>query len=312
MSWMDSLVRRIDEAATLPVIATEVLRLCDNPHSNAQNLADAISNDPALAAKIVRTANSAFFGLAHKVTSIRGAVVRLGLKTIRNTVLGLSVAKLFSAPVEADGYSRPGVWKHSIAVAILNQLLAETCRLPGLRPLADEAFLVGLVHDIGIILEDQYMPKRFSDFPALAWKLRQPLHVVEKKDLGFNHADLGSAVLKKWKFPERMVKAVAWHHQPAKAGGEEVTLLTAMSEVLVVVKKAGYCDLPFVTREEIGTLAKRLQLGAREMAAIKGRFEERLAQAMDIFGLTAEEAPTHRTGYDLSDEAAKASPPPAS
>lgn len=310
MSWMDSLVKRIDGASTLPVVVSSVLRVCDNPRSDAQDLADAISTDPVLSAKLVRTANSAFFGLVHKVSDVRGAVVRIGLKTVRNTVLGLSVSKLFDAPVEKDGFSRPGVWQHSIAVAILNDLLVTTCRAPGLRELAGEAFLAGLVHDIGIILEDQYMSKRFANFPALAWRLKQPLHQVEKNDLGFDHQDLGEAVLKKWKFPKHLAQTVGRHHRPETAKDDLLTQLTAASEMLAVVKQAGYCDLNRAGKQSLAAVAKRLELGKREMGAIRDRYEARFRQAAEVFSLGAEKAPEHRAGYELTDDL-KAVPGPA-
>ncbi len=287
VGWMKALVREIGEAASLPMVVYEILRVCDDPRSDARALAAAVATDPVLAAKLVRMANSAFFGLVHKTADIRSAVVRLGLKNVRNAALGLSVSKLFESPVDSDGYSRPNVWKHSVAVATLNELLAGASKVSAVRALAPEALLVGLVHDIGVILEDQYAPARFSDLPALAWKLREPLHKVEKDDLGFDHQDLGRAVLIKWRFPQRLAEAVGSHHRPGPSPADTLAAITAVGEMLAAAKKVGYYDVPRIDKDLFGTLARRLGLGVREIGAVGRSFDARLAQALEVFAVGA-------------------------
>lgn len=287
---MNALVREIDEAASLPAVIYEVMRVCDDPRSDAKKLAAAVAADPVLAAKLVRMSNSAFFGLVHKTSDLRSAVVRLGLKNVRNAAMGMTVAQFFDSQVESDGYSRPNVWKHSVAVATLNELLAGASKVATVRQMAPEAMLVGLVHDIGVILEDQYAPTRFSDLPALAWKLREPLHKVEKDDLGFDHQDLGRAVLKKWRFPERLTKAVGSHHRPGRGPENELASITAVGEMLAAAKKIGYYDVPRIDKDLFGTLAKRLGLGVREIGEVRKKFEVRLPQALEVFGAAAASA----------------------
>ena len=164
----EALIARVGEVLTLPMIVETIINLTHNPNVNAGHLAEAISKDPVLAAKILRTANSSFFGFMSRTTNISSAVVRLGVKQVRSVALALSVSKLFSGEPGKEGYSRANLWAHSVAVGTMNELMTVICPLQEVRQTTGEALLAGLVHDIGIIVEDQYLARKFTEAPAMA------------------------------------------------------------------------------------------------------------------------------------------------
>ncbi len=292
------LVSAVDSVASLPMTVKDVLDLSYHPATNAEQLAEAISRDPVLSAKILQVVNSSFFAFFARVTDIQSAVVRLGMKNVRNITLSMSVAKLYTSPVDSDGYSRPNVWRHSVAVGILNELLTSICA-PEEKDLTGEALLTGLVHDIGIILEDQYEQERFTELPAMASSLKEPLYTIERNSLGFDHQSLGSAVLAKWRFPPRICAAIGQHHGVNSLKGDLLAQMTAMSELLATAKRAGYCDVPAVPKDLFGALARRLGLKAEGIHRIKSAFDERYSELSQIFDIDVA-SPSHSTRHHVN------------
>jgi putative nucleotidyltransferase with HDIG domain len=284
---LQGLVERISEAAPLPAVVHKVLELTADPKSSAADLAEAVSSDPVISAKLVHTANSAFFGLVHKTSDIQGAIARLGMKNVRNAVTGLSVKGLLGPHVEVPGFSRLRVWQHSVATAIFCELLCAASREPRVRELASEAFLAGLVHDIGIILEDQYAGTRLADLAKEAWTDRKPLHSLESGSLGFDHQDLGSAVLRKWRFPAQLADAIARHHRPRPSKDAALEQITALGEMLAATKKVGYHDVHGLDKQLLSRVAEQLGLISERMAEVNSKFEQRLPQAMEILSAGA-------------------------
>lgn len=287
MSRAEALAARVDQVMTLPVVVRRVIELTHNPQANARTLADAISVDPVLAAKVLRTANSSFFGFLTKTTDIGGAVVRLGVKQVRSLAMALSVGKMFSGDPGKDGYSRVNLWKHCIAVGTMNETMAAVCSVAGIRETSGEALLTGLVHDMGIILEDQYLPNKFPELPPLAFTLKESLPAIELKSIGFDHAELGALVLKKWKFTEGVVEAVATHHSGGGSGGNLLASMTAMSEYMLAGSSFGYsdCHPGRVPQDKFGALQKRLGLLGPAIANLRTRFGERIEEALSLFAL---------------------------
>jgi putative nucleotidyltransferase with HDIG domain len=283
----EALAARIDQVLTLPVVVQQVIDLTHNPSANARMLAQAIGADPVLAAKVLRTANSSFFGFLSKTADIGSAVVRLGVRQVRNVAMALSVGKIFSGPAGKEGYSRAELWKHSIAVGTMNEAMTAVCPAQGVRQVSGEALLAGLVHDIGIILEDQYLPHKFPEVPPLAFVLKESLPTIEAKEFGFTHAELGGLVLRKWKFAESIVRAVELHH-----GGEGIeehllACMTAMSELLVARIGVGYCDCQpeRISQEQFGALQRRLGLMGPAIATLRTHFGDRIGEALELFAL---------------------------
>ena len=291
MNGLSQLVDRIEEAATLPVIITEVLMISNDPRATTEELSLAVSKDPVLSAKVVRTVNSSFFGFVSKAKDLQTAIVRLGIGKLRNLALGLGVAKLFMDPRETEGYSRLNLWKHSVAVGTLNEILAKTVELPEAKALASEALLAGLVHDVGIILLDQHEAKRFRKLPELSKSSQRPLYEVEREKLGFDHQALGAEILKKWRFPGQMIQCTANHHGDHEPGEDILRDITATSELLSVVKNVGYSDVCTIPKEQLTSLVRTLGLTSHVMETVQECFDVMVMDALDIFTIEPGRAP---------------------
>lgn len=203
-------VAAISHIATLPEITVKIIELVDNPRSTAQDLHKLISNDPALVARILKVVNSAFYGLPGQISSINRAIVLLGLNAVKNIVIAASLAKLFRGGRLSANFSAKDLWTHSIAVGVMSRLLVS--RLNNTLP--DEAFLAGLIHDLGILVELQTLREPLVQVVERA--AREPGRYVdiETDVIGVDHQALGAGLTAKWKFPRSFQYVTGFHHNP--------------------------------------------------------------------------------------------------
>ena len=149
---VDSAIQEISHIATLPEITLKIVELVEDPTSTAQDLHAVISNDPALCSRVLKVVNSAFYGLPGQVGSINRAIVLLGLNAVKNIAIAASLAKLFRGGEVNAHFSARRLWTHSAATATAAKMIADRIRLG----MPDEAFLGGLIHDIGVMVEMQF------------------------------------------------------------------------------------------------------------------------------------------------------------
>jgi len=149
--FISATIQEISHIATLPEVTLKIIRIVEDPDSSAQDLNKVITNDPALGARILKVVNSAFYGLPGQIGSINRAIVLLGLNAVKNIAIAASLAKLFRGGQICPQFNARDLWQHSIAVATGTQLLSKEAGLG----LPDEAFLAGLIHDMGIMVEMQ-------------------------------------------------------------------------------------------------------------------------------------------------------------
>jgi HD-like signal output (HDOD) protein len=285
----------------------EVLSLTSSPDADAKQVAAAIGRDPVLTAKVLRVSNSSFFGFLFKTRDLENAVVRLGIRQIRQITTALSIGKLFAGEGSGEGYSRLAVWRHSVAAGVMNELLTKCCPIYRLRQLAGEALIAGLVHDIGIILMDQYLAEEYRPLPEKALATRTPLYLLERQAFGFHHADLGGRVLHKWRLPGEVVAAVARHHDAPGAEEELLTRSTMLSEILVASAKVGYGDQMQVSRKVFSQLQSDLRLMGKAMVMLRKHFPARLREALEVFAIEGQEP--DQDGGDAGGKAAAADEP---
>ncbi len=241
-------IREISHIATLPEITLQIIELVEDPKSSAQQLHKVISQDPALSSRILKVVNSSFYGLPGQIGSIDRAVVLLGLNAVKNIAIAASLAKLYRGGELTPNFSAKHVWQHSNAVAIASKMIADQLKLG----LADEAFLAGLMHDIGLMVELQYDRSKLIEViegvgldgggvPA------QDLRDVEREHFGADHQAFGMALCEKWKFPNSFVQVTGHHHNPMKLATDARTLpcVIYVADRLAAGLEHGYrVDLP--------------------------------------------------------------------
>jgi len=208
----------ISHIATLPEITMQIINLVEDTSSTAQDLQEVISNDPALSSRILKVVNSSFYGLPGQVGSINRAIVMLGLNAVKNIAIAASLAKLFRGGDLTPQFSAKLLWSHSNAVAMGSKMLASELKLG----LGDEAYLSGLMHDIGLMLEMQYDRNMLIDVvsrtgPDGEGAPANDMLEVELGAFGATHQDFGLGLCQQWKFPETFGAVCGYHHNPLEA-----------------------------------------------------------------------------------------------
>lgn len=204
------MLSKIGDIATLPEVTARIISAVDDPKSTAHDLHRIIKTDPALATKILKVVNSAFYGLPGQVSDLDRAIVLLGLSAVKNIAISASISRLFTAEKISDQFSARDVWRHSVGVAVATR---QFCQQIGKKPFVEEAFLAGLIHDLGLLIERQANPDQLAEIIGLAGKREKPFLAVENEMLGVDHQALGAALAVKWKFPRALQAVLGYHHQ---------------------------------------------------------------------------------------------------
>jgi HD-like signal output (HDOD) protein len=231
---IDEVVAGLGELRPLGSVATKVIQLTDGQRFSAHELALVISSDQALSAKLLRLANSAYYGFPRRITTIRDAVVLLGFRAVRSTTLATCLVDALPGSNVLD-YQQ--FWHCSLTVGVTAEILART---EGARQ--DEAFTAGVLHNIGRLALDQYAPHAFA---AVVQQWRQQggkLLDIERELLGYTDAELGGALALHWNFPPELADAVAHHELDPYALPEPGTLAGCVVRARVFARSFGISD----------------------------------------------------------------------
>jgi len=195
----------------LPGIAPRVIKLVESPDTSAADLERVIRMDAALTAKLLRTANCPFYRTSiQEVTHLRRAIAMLGMRTVRSVVLGVVFRSFLGTSDGSKGLSTESTWRHALAVAVGSRILAV------LRRSADpeEAFLAGLLHDLGKSVAFQYAPNEVADVLADVAQHKIPMLEAELDLLGIDHQEIGAIAVDRWGMPGHVKAAASFHHNP--------------------------------------------------------------------------------------------------
>jgi len=205
----NELLNRIDDLPPLPAVAARVMSMAEDDKTSAMDMAQVLSTDQALTAKLIRVSNSAYYGFARRISTVREAVVMLGFKQVRQVAVGASMMNAFKqSRVKGSPFDIDLFWGHSVAVAVAAEQLAKKTHAAK----AEDAFTAGILHDIGRLVLWQTMPDEFLAAVALARGGSLPLHEAELHTTGYAHDEIGHALGERWKFPGHLIDAVKCHH----------------------------------------------------------------------------------------------------
>jgi len=224
------LVENIEGLPTLPTIVARINQLVQDPNTSAADINEVLSNDLALSSRLLKLANSSYYGFPSKISSVTHAVVLLGYNTVRNVALSAFVIDALEARDLPFGY-RP-FWAHSVATAAA----ASTLLRPRSRQLADDGFICGLLHDIGKVVLHQFARPQFAEVLGLVRRRDCLIAEAEREVLGFTHAEVGGALLSEWHLPPFLYSAVADHH--LLEGEGKVLMLSAAVHAADVFARA--------------------------------------------------------------------------
>lgn len=207
---LDTLVNRIENLPALPYVISLVIKKIEDPRSSISDITKAMSGDEGLVANVLKLANSAYYGFPRRIVSITEAVVILGLNTLKSIVYTTLAKNMLGREVKGYALDRGELWRHSVACGIICREIARKNRLGDI----EAYFVAGLLHDIGKIVLGDYLEKEYEEVVRLVNESLKPFNEIEREVLGFDHAEVGGLLAKKWNLPEFLVDAIRYHHCP--------------------------------------------------------------------------------------------------
>jgi HD-like signal output (HDOD) protein len=224
-------LENVSNIPTLPIVIEKITRLLQNPSTSAEEIGKAITTDQALASKVLKLVNSAFYGFPGKISTITHAVVILGFATVKNVVLTASIFDAFSKRMSLNqNFDLQKFWLHSIACGAASQCIARHIGYAA----KEECFIAGLIHDVGKILMCNYLPDEFE--MVVADRIRKDclFYESEKEVLHITHQELGGIIAERWNLPSALQSAVKSHHyQAADKEFSTVTGIVHASDIFV-------------------------------------------------------------------------------
>ncbi len=289
MEHTDEILKKIKDLPPLPLVVQQLLKVMEDDNSSANDISQVLNSDQAMASKVLKLVNSSFYGLSGKVSTVPRAIVILGVAALRNLALGMGVAKVMSGA--ATGNLQEKFWDHSIATAAACEVLA---RHTG-KAVPEEAFVAGLLHDIGHLIMLMALPDEFQQVINLG-----PYHMVEneRKLIGMAHPQVGQKLLKHWKLPKLLSDAVRFHHTPKVFTGKDDPLISLValgdlfSSVYGDIYERSICEADFKK------LIKTTGLKPEEVNEILGEMESRITETRLFLKIALdEEKGSGRTSY---------------
>lgn len=208
---IEQVLAECEELPVLPTAVQRVIQLTGDSEATASQIADALAHDSALSIKVLRLANSAFYGMTRQVASLREAVVVLGMRCVRNLAVVAGAVPFMRRPLPGYALGSNQLLLHNAAVAAGAQSVA---KLAGKKDIAEAAFVAGLLADVGKIPMSRQLDGKTARLLELGFQSGNAFDVVERMVIGFDHAEVGAHMLRHWELPEDLAQAIEFHHRP--------------------------------------------------------------------------------------------------
>jgi putative nucleotidyltransferase with HDIG domain len=241
----EEIAQQVGDLPALPSVALEALRVIENPEVTARELQYVILKDQALTARILKIVNSAMYYLRNEVSTVSHAITILGLSTVRSIIMAASVQQAFQLQGKRTaGLATQLFWQHSWGAAIASKAIAVCVDYPS----PEEASTCGLLHDIGKMAIMSNRPEEYDAIISAVYNGDTTFTLAEQEAFGFTHADVGSLLALKWRFPPQLAEAIQYHHD---FGGAEnypqLAAITHLANMMMVILKIGFASNGSVT-----------------------------------------------------------------
>jgi putative nucleotidyltransferase with HDIG domain len=244
------ILENVQELPPMPQVVSKTRELIADVNSDTKKIAEIIETDQGIAVKVLKAANSAFYGMISKISTVQQASTVLGYKTLGEIVTMAGTESILSRSLPGYGYQSEDLWKHSLAVSFGSKIIAGM-RMPGLE---GEAYTAGLIHDVGKIILDSYVLEQRENIDAFMKKEEKTFLNAEFQFFGFTHADIAFEVCKKWNFPDNITLAIKNHHQPSHSNGDGLSYILHIADYIALLSGIGYDDDDVLCELEDGVL----------------------------------------------------------
>lgn len=222
------ILKNINELPPMPQIVFKAHEIMDDSNSSTKQVADLIETDQAIATKVLKMANSAYYGLSGKVSSIQHASVVLGYKALGELITLAGTSVLMGNKLYGYDMDSGDLWRHAMAVAFASKIIAKN----GFPSLENDAFSAGLIHDVGKLILDRPVLNRKVLFEEYMGSGDKSYLAAERKILGFDHAEIGYEICCHWKIPEALAQTIRYHHNPERSDSDQLVFIVYMANTL--------------------------------------------------------------------------------
>ncbi|MHB8122257.1 MAG: HDOD domain-containing protein [Desulfuromonadaceae bacterium] len=229
------LVGAVDDLPTIPIVATKVLQLLDDPDVSVEEIADLMLSDQVMTARVMKLINSPVYKPTQEITSLKRALVYLGLRHVRELALTTSVINAFdgtSGALELNAF-----WEHSFGVGMVSKIIAQKIGYQDL----EKAYIAGIIHDLGEVFLSNFLREPFLE--VLEHIKVHPVKLVdaEAELLGTTHCEIGLCMARKWNFPDAYCDVIAYHHNPGEATVDPILCaIVNLADLFCTVRELNY------------------------------------------------------------------------
>ena len=281
MSLVPQVLKSLKTLPPFPLVAQRALLLLNQTEVSIQELVDIVKFDPAITANVLRISNSAFFGLRREIHSLHQALLLLGTQELLKIIIASGATRLFCRSTPGYFSDRLGLWRHSVSVALMANLLARELD----HPKRATSFTAGLLHDIGKVVLSLYVDQKFSEIMEVVDGRGVSFQAAEKEVLGIDHAQLGGEMARLWDFPDRLRLVINLHHlDKPEAFADDMVLLVYLADLLVLMfgQDLGADGLAYDGYPEV---LRHFHMRERDLEKILLNFGSAWQEAQVIFGL---------------------------
>ncbi len=258
---IESIVAKTGDLPPIPATAIKALEMTNDPQVSVRDVQMVLAQDQALTARILRISNSSMYGLRREISTVSHAVAILGLDTTRSILAAACVQQVFqTGMVRARDLGTKLLSDHSWGAGLCSRVIARTVRYPAL----EEAFLAGLMHDIGKPVLLKNLPDRYMPIINDVYRGEATFHDAELVVLGFSHAQVGAILAEKWNFPPQLAEAIGFHHDPGSAPkyGQLASITSLANKIMISLEIGFERDGGLVVHEQSAATLLRLDAAA--------------------------------------------------
>lgn len=274
---METIVAQTTTLVSLPAVCVKINEIIERNNYTVAEIGSMISKDANLAARLLRVANSAFYGFPSKINTVSRAVTIIGSRELRDIVLATSAVEAFSK-IPIDMANMNSFWMHSLDCAIIARIIASRAHVLH----NERLFVTGLLHDVGHLVMVLKIPDYARDAMVHAARKQQNIEQAEQEIIGFDHAQIGAALLKAWQLPDNMYETVQYHHDPFAAPNyaRDAAIVYLANQMAKAGRMGSSIPAPSAIEARV---MEELKLTVNDTTLIMEEAKRQFAEALSIF-----------------------------